>query len=278
MLTDLKLQDYFNDSNQGPAEESNKIANHSTDEIIGTSVPELPGKFGEPNSEFHLLFRSLITKEFDEFQENFREWIIRSPKDEEILSTSLPLALDELFHVQKEYLQLIEVFISLYRNYISQEEVTAWNQEVTAAFNKLILQYAVQHSALLQQKMDVRPESIAELIAPLLLLTERTGLLPITGKITEHESQIICEKTLQQCCDNNLEKLFTDLSGVRMTDQRDVQQLFLLFAGLKILGVKTVLTGIGPDIAKLFIQSNFDSSNIEITNTLIQALKKENLQ
>ena len=278
MLTDLKLQDYFNDSNQEPAEESNEKLDNSPDGIVGTSVQELPGKFGEPDTEFHLLFRSLITKEFDEFQENFREWIIRSPKDEEILSTSLPLALDELFRVQKEYLQLIEIFASLYHNYIAQEEVTAWKQEVTAAFNKLILQYTVQHSAVLQQKMDVRPGSVAELIAPLLLLTERTGLLPITGKITEHESQIICEKTLQKCYDAKLEKLFIDLSGARMTDQRDAQLLFLLFDGLKMLGVKTALTGIGPDIAKLFILSNFDSSNIEISNTLVQALKKENLQ
>ncbi|QHJ72226.1 STAS domain-containing protein [Planococcus halotolerans] len=274
MLKDIKLQDYFIENNQETAEENNE----KSDEIVVTFTSELPEKPGEYDTDFHLLFRSLITKEFDEFQENFREWIIRSPKDEEILATSLPLALDELFHVQKEYLQLIEVFVSLYRNQIAQEEVTAWNQEVTAAFNKLILQYTVQHSAVLQQRIDGRPESIAELIAPLLLLTERTGLLPITGKITEHESQIICEKTLQKCCDAKLEKLFIDLSGVRMTDQRDAQQLFLLFNGLKILGVKTVLTGIGPDIAKLFIQSNFDASNIEISNTLVQALKKENLQ
>ncbi|RLQ91384.1 STAS domain-containing protein [Planomicrobium sp. Y74] len=278
MLTDLKLQDYFNDSNQGPAGELNEKSDNSNDGIIGTSVLELPEELGEPNTEFHLLFRSMITKEFEEFQRNFLEWMIRSPKDEEILSTPLPDALAELFHVQKEYLQLIEVFASLYRSHIPPEEVTAWNLEVTTAFNKLILQYTVQHSIAAQLKMVDQQKMCAELSAPLLLLTERTGLLPITGKITEYESQIITEKTLQKCCDAKLEKLYIDLSGIHLTERRDAQHLLLLFNGLKILSVKTVLTGIRPELAKIFIQSNFDSSNIEFSNTLAHALKTENLQ
>lgn len=270
MLKDIKLQDYFIENNQETADEK-------SDEIMVTFSSDSPQKPEEYDTDFHLLFRSLMTKEFDEFQKNFREWINRSPKDEEILSTSIPEALAELFHVQQEYLQLIEVFASLYRNQIAPEEVTAWNLEVTTAFNKLILQYTIQHSTAAQLKMDARQDVYAELSAPLLLLTERSGLLAITGKITEYETQLITEKTLQKCCDAKMEKLFIDLSGIQLTDRRDAHHLLFLFNGLKIFGVKTVITGIRPELAKIFIQSNFDSSNIEFFNTLAHALKTEKL-
>lgn len=271
MLKDVELQDYFIENNPEATDEKNE----KPEDIVVTFSSETQQEPEEYDTDFHLLFRSLITKEFNEFQGNLQEWMNRSPKDEEILSTSLPEALAELLHVQKEYLQLIEVFASLYRNHIAAEEVTAWNLEVATEFNKLILQYTVQHSSATQLKMNARQEMYAELSAPLLLLTERAGLLVITGKITEHESQIITEKTLQKCCDAQLEKLFIDLSGIQLSDRIDAQHLLFLFNGLKILGVKTVLTGISPELAKIFIQSNFDSSNIEFFSTLAHALKME---
>lgn len=278
MLSERKLEDYFNQSNQQHIELNNEALDSDLDGGGATAALPLPEKSDGYDPDVPRLFRSLITKEFEDFQDNFREWINRSPMDKDASITSLPEALAEIFYVQKEYLQLIDLFASLHRTHIDPEQLTDWKQEVTTAFNQLILQFTVRHSKAEQRNRDARQHSIAELNAPLILLTERTGVISLTGKVTGHEARIVHEKTLKKCFDAHLEYLFIDLSGVRMTDPEGAQQLFRLFNGLKILGVKTILTGISPGIAKVFIQQNFNSNNIEISSTLIQALKMHNLK
>lgn len=279
MLIDIKLEDYFSESNQQPTEAGKEKNHNNLSGIAGSTaameLPEPPAGYG---TEVHFLLRSLMTQEFKNFQEEFREGMSRSLKDESLSPPTLTEAMGDIFKVQKEYLQLIDLFASLHQAHITPEQLTNWKQEVTTAFKQLILQFTVQHSKVAQRKIFTQQDSLAELCAPLILLSEQTGVLSLSGIINENEAKILHEKIMRKCCDANLENLFIDLSGVRMTDQRGVQQLIQLFDGLKILGVKTVLTGISPDTAKIFIQQNFNSHNIEISSTLIQALKIHNLK
>ena len=278
MLVDINLEDYLREGHENHTNERDEKMLKNPVELQESFNPEFPEISERHDQEFHLQFRSIVTEEFDKFQENFREWMIRTPKEEDLLSTPLPEAIGDLFNVQKEYLQLIEVFASLYRKHISPEQLATWNQEVTTAFSELILEFTEEYAKAVQQRTTGLEELFAEKSPPLILLKHCTGLLPVTGEVTGHRAVIRYEDTLKLCADAKLEKLFIDLSAVSTFDARGAQQFFLLIGSLKILGIKITLAGISPTVAKLFVQMYFDVRNFEIYPTLIQAMKSEKLK
>ena len=110
--------------------------------------------------------------------------------------------------------------------------------------------------------------------APVILLAKKTGMLPLIGEITPHRAEIMFEKALAQSSKHNLEKLFIDLSGVPLIDTMVAQQVFQLIKGLEIIGVQVALSGISPVIAQTAVQLGIKFIDIEVYNTLAQALKQ----
>lgn len=267
MLLKIDLQDYLEDAEEEHTEERDEQMDNSRHGSQGTFVPEPPDS---DKNDFQQHFRSILTDEFDSFQESFREWMSRTPKDKEFLSTSLPEALKDLFTVQNEYLQLIEVFASLYPGHLTTEQLAKWHQEVIGAFNALLLELTAEHAKAAGQSMAARQETGP----PLILLSGNAGLLPFIGNI---RTETPCDETLIQCSDAKLEKLYIDLSGVTGLDARSAQQLFLLIDGLLLLGIEIVIAGINPAAAKIFVQLHFDFRKIKAFPTLALAMKPKNL-
>jgi rsbT co-antagonist protein RsbR len=69
-----------------------------------------------------------------------------------------------------------------------------------------------------------------------------------------------------------------DLSGVPVIDTMVAQQIFHLIKGLKIIGVKTALSGISPVIAQTAVHLGIKFIDIEVYNTLAQALKQNDIE
>ncbi|MDF4189845.1 RsbT co-antagonist RsbRB, partial [Ligilactobacillus salivarius] len=74
------------------------------------------------------------------------------------------------------------------------------------------------------------------------------------------------------CAKRRVEHLLIDLSGVVVVDTMVAHQIFKLIEALNLIGVRSTLSGIRPEIAQTAVQLGIDFSNITIKTNLAQAL------
>ncbi|MGM0896971.1 MAG: STAS domain-containing protein [Bacillota bacterium] len=278
MFKNVELQDFLLEKSKGFTEQWYATLDKSSGGVYGETEPQAIKKLKQQNYEFHELFCSAFGKTDVECLDIFRDWVIRVANDEAHLSTPFDSVIKEFFRTQKQYLQLIEDFAVQQEEPVSHAQLNKWNQAIVDTMNGIILEFIKQNTKAAERRLDAQQEMIVEMSAPVIRLTKESGLLPLVGEINTYRAKIVFEKVLQQCHENSLERLFIDLSGVPIIDTMVAHQIFQLIEGLNIIGVRTALAGISPEIAQTAIQLGVNFGEIDVYNKLDQALRYHKLE
>jgi rsbT co-antagonist protein RsbR len=123
-----------------------------------------------------------------------------------------------------------------------------------------------------EEKLIAQQEMINELSSPVIALNNHMGLLPLIGVIDTARAKLIVETTLEQCTEKDISHLLIDLSGVLIIDTMVAQQIFSLIETLGLIGVKSTLSGIRPEIALTATQLGLSFDQVSIKSNLAQAL------
>ncbi|WP_394558037.1 STAS domain-containing protein [Priestia aryabhattai] len=122
--------------------------------------------------------------------------------------------------------------------------------------------------------VEVAYRALEELSVPVIPITEDIGIMSIIGEIDTRRSALIMETALDKSSSLKFKVLFLDISGVEIIDTMVADNLFNVIYALKLLGVKTVITGIRPEIAQTTVKLGIDFKTIDTKSTLAQALKE----
>lgn len=278
MLKDQALHNYLCDKAETLTEEWYQSLDKNRTGVYGSTNPEVIQRVKKQNTAFHLQFCKLFEENNTTYIEDFQDWIKIIANDDAHQNTPLEEIIEEFFRTQKQYLKLIEEYVLQHAGVISVRQIMSWSQGVVDAINQIILRFTNQHSQAAENRLKAQQEMIIEMSAPVISLSKDVGFLPLIGEINTHRAQVIFEKALAQSSDRHLHKLFIDLSGVPIIDTMVAHQIFQLISGLKLIGVQTALSGISPEIAQTAIQLGLKFNDIEIHNTLAQAMELEKLQ
>ncbi|MCA0149456.1 MULTISPECIES: STAS domain-containing protein [Rossellomorea] len=229
----------------------------------------------EQNHAFHERFCNLFKDVDQDTLCNFEQWIEEIAKDEEHLQTPTHFILREFFRTQDQYLDILKEFIRMYGNEYSLDELESLRNIIIKTFSLVISKFAEENYEYSQRRLNAQQEMIRELSSPVILLNKKTGVLPLIGDIDTGRARYILENTLAECVDKNVEHLFIDLSGVIMVDTMVAHQLFQIIESLNLIGVKSTISGIRPEIAQTAIQLGISFENISVTSTLERALNEQ---
>lgn len=229
----------------------------------------------EQNHAFHERFCNLFKDVDQDTLCNFEQWIEEIAKDEEHLQTPTHFILREFFRTQDQYLDILKEFIRLHGNDYSLDELESLRNIIIKTFSLVISKFAEENYEYSQRRLNAQQEMIRELSSPVILLNKKTGVLPLIGDIDTGRARYILENTLAECVDKNVEHLFIDLSGVIMVDTMVAHQLFQIIESLNLIGVKSTISGIRPEIAQTAIQLGISFENISVTSTLERALNEQ---
>ncbi|WP_251047359.1 STAS domain-containing protein [Planococcus sp. ISL-110] len=219
----------------------------------------------------------MFQKDNHEFTAGFRDWIETIAKDEAHLDTPIVDVIEEFFRAQQQYLDEIGAYVLSRKEQISHEKLVEWTKAVVQIISKVIVEFPDKNSKAAEKRMNSQQQMIVEMSAPVILLAEKIGMLPLIGEITPHRAEIMFEKALAQSSKHDLKKLFIDLSGVPLIDTMVAQQVFQLIKGLEIIGVHVALSGISPVIAQTAVQLGIKFVDIEVYSTIAQALKQNRI-
>ncbi|WP_050183843.1 STAS domain-containing protein [Domibacillus robiginosus] len=223
-------------------------------------------------NKLHRYFFQIFSEEKTTSAKIFKEWVVELASDPGYLATPIHEVLKELYRTRDEYMKLVREFASLHRGEYSQEDIDQWNYMIIDTMDKVTTLFTEEHNRILAKNYQAHREMIYELSAPVIMINEKTGLLPLIGEIDHSRAKFIIEKTLKQCAQKNIDCLFIDLSGVVAIDGEVAQRLFQLHEALGLIGVKTTLSGVRPEVAQTAVQLGLSFNKIPVTSTLSRAL------
>ncbi|MEQ2467897.1 MULTISPECIES: STAS domain-containing protein [Bacillaceae] len=265
---------YFIDNTDRLTEEwYNNLTKNDPKGVYATSDPHVIEIMKKQNNDFHYRLAGIFIKEKQLFLEDIEEWIFEIATDQAHLDTPIHFIIREFIRTREQYFQLIEEYAT--EHDVSHKRVIGWNHSVMKVLDKIILKYTEEHHHYSNRQLEAQQEMINELSSPVISLSKTRALLPLVGDIDTARAAAILENTIKQCAEKKVSQLFIDLSGVIIIDTMVAHQIFQLINGLSLIGVKTTLSGIRPEIATTAIQLGLSFEDISIASTLSKAIEQD---
>ncbi|WP_121614170.1 STAS domain-containing protein [Mesobacillus foraminis] len=140
--------------------------------------------------------------------------------------------------------------------------------------DKAIYYFSLTYVNYYQQSLNNAKNAFLELSVPVIPLIKGVGVLPIIGNIDTERAKLLMEKTLSQATELKLNHLIVDLSGVLIVDTMVADQLFKIVGALTLIGVKTILTGIRPEVAQTVVSLGIRLEELIVKSNLHQAFEE----
>ncbi|MED1204534.1 STAS domain-containing protein [Heyndrickxia acidicola] len=241
--------------------------------VYASTDPDVINATKQQNYAFHKHISEIFIIDEEEFIARLETWILEVTQDEQHLKTPIHFILREFFRTQEQYLDLMDDFANLHTTY-TQQEIDSWKRRIITTMDKVMIWFVEENHHFSMKRLQSQQEMIKELSSPIIVIGKKTALLPLIGDIDTSRAKYIIETSLYQCANKSISLLYIDLSGVVMIDTMVAHQLFQLIEALNLIGVKSILSGIRPEIAQTAIQLGLDFSKLTIKSSL-QLVKDE---
>ncbi|WOV83592.1 STAS domain-containing protein [Sporosarcina jeotgali] len=227
----------------------------------------------EQNNLTNLTIASSLLGPSGNFDEQKKEWAEVIAKSRIASNTPISEVVDAISRVRKVFWRQIERFVGQQTEAVPVTVVLQWGETVHLAFDELLTAFSAMYFTLMTTRLSAQQSLIDELSSPIIKINENIGILPLVGDIDTERAKAILEVVPAKCIKTDIIKLFIDLSGVSIIDTMVANQIYEVIQVLDLLGVKSTITGIRPEIAQTSIQLGLDFSTIETHSSLQQALK-----
>lgn len=137
--------------------------------------------------------------------------------------------------------------------------------------------YTEAYTVSYRRKLNCARKEFLELSSPVVPVSDQIAILPLVGSIEMDRARYILEKTLLAANQLKITVLIVDLSGVVRVDSIVAEQIIKIIQSLKLVGIRSVLTGIRPEIAAMLIGIGVDLKDIEIGGSLKRVLHQMNV-
>lgn len=122
-----------------------------------------------------------------------------------------------------------------------------------------------------EKKQEDMAKEINELSATIVPIMSDVAVLPIVGKISQEKARVILELIPEKVRAQNLSYVIIDFSGVYELDDIVIDYLFKIKHVLSLLGVKSIITGLRPELAIEATKLNIDLTDIPTLATVKDA-------
>lgn len=144
------------------------------------------------------------------------------------------------------------------------------NEQIDQFLNSFFLSYSKSKDQMLHKQREM----VEHLSVPIIPVSETVSVLPLIGAIDSFRIRIIEEKVLNEIANTRFQNLVMDLSGVAMMDKDVIHYFKKILTGVSMMGCKTILTGLRPDLVRKMVHDGilFDKDT-ETRGTLKETLK-----
>ncbi|MFS0576981.1 STAS domain-containing protein [Sporosarcina sp. 179-K 3D1 HS] len=231
----------------------------------------------EQNRLTNITIASSLLQDQDEFENNKKNWAIIVAESRVNSNTPIHEVLEALSHVRYTFWVFVQRFATIQGTDVTQEDIIRWGNVIHIAFDELNVQFAEMYHAIINNRFMAQQNLIEELGTPVIKIDSSVGIVPLIGDIDTRRAQGFLDYLPNKCVMAGVRHLFIDLSGVSIIDTMVAHQIYQITQILKLLGIRSTITGIRPEIAQTAIQLGLDFSQVDTFSSLQLALSKRYL-
>jgi rsbT co-antagonist protein RsbR len=235
------------------------------DEIIEQSV--------QTNKQFLEFLGKTLNLSKEEVAEKFLEW----HKGIQANQPKYEFSYDEIASILRPYaetrLQLIEMLtkVSIGEG-LTTEEVVQVNNRLSYLLDLSITETMIDRERQANEVNKKNQKIITDLSSPVVPLEEGMAILPLIGEFDFDRSDHIMTHVIPKISELRIKTLIIDFSGIATIDAEVASRIFNVNKVLRLIGIKTMLTGIRPDLAINVINAGIDFSKLNTYGTVQQAI------
>jgi DNA-binding response OmpR family regulator/anti-anti-sigma regulatory factor len=129
-------------------------------------------------------------------------------------------------------------------------------------------QAEVERAALQEQIISAQAMRLTELSTPIIPISDRILVMPLIGFMDEERAGRVLGAALERAAESQAEVMILDITGVPEADEHVAAAILKTARALRLLGARTVLTGIRPDVAQALVSLEVDFTEIVTQSTL----------
>ncbi|MCT9852737.1 STAS domain-containing protein [Priestia megaterium] len=212
-------------------------------------------------------------------QKTIFDQIVKWAKESGEFASNLGISLSEALEDTTYYRKFIwEVLKEEIRNHnIPTDTIFDLITIIDPLLDKAVYVFSLTYVNIHQETLKKAKSAFLELSVPVVPITKGIAILPLIGEVDTERATLLLEETLAKANKLQLSHLLFDLSGVMIVDTMVAQQIFNIIDALSLLGVKTMLIGIRPEVAQTMIHLGINFNEITVKANLEQALLGLNL-
>jgi DNA-binding response OmpR family regulator/anti-anti-sigma regulatory factor len=123
-------------------------------------------------------------------------------------------------------------------------------------------------AAMAEQIIALQAKQLHELSTPIIPITDWLVVMPLIGVMDDARAAQALETALRGASERRAEIVIIDITGVPTIDAAVASALLRAARALRLIGARTVLTGIRPEVARTLANINMDPSGIVTRGTL----------
>jgi PAS domain S-box-containing protein len=127
--------------------------------------------------------------------------------------------------------------------------------------------------AKLEELVEAQQRTIKELSTPVIPVWSRVIMAPLLGSFDSVRMHDLSERLLEEVAYKKPRAVLLDLSGLAFVDTQVVSEILRLVTSVRLLGARTILSGIGPTVAQSLVRLGANLDGIATYATLEQALR-----
>jgi rsbT co-antagonist protein RsbR len=158
-----------------------------------------------------------------------------------------------------------------------QEDADHLNRILDAyepAANRIAVTVGVSFVEERERVIHEQQESIRELSTPVLQVRERLLILPIIGVLDSARARQLNEQLLAAIRDRRAAVVVIDITGVATIDRTVANHLVQTVEASRLMGARTILTGLSPEIAETLVDLGVDLSMMRTVGDLQGGLEE----
>jgi rsbT co-antagonist protein RsbR len=164
---------------------------------------------------------------------------------------------------------------SLFARY--QEDLGLLNRILDSyepAANRIAVTVGVSFVEERERVIHEQQEAIRELSTPVLQVRDRLLILPIIGVLDTARARQLTEQLLAAIRDQRATVVVIDITGVATVDETVANHLVQTVEASRLMGARTILTGLSPDIAQTLVDLGVDLSMMKTVGDLQGGLEE----
>ncbi|MEH7012349.1 ATP-binding protein [Neobacillus niacini] len=155
----------------------------------------------------------------------------------------------------------------------SSEFYFTLEKNINRQFDQFLNSFFIQYTKYKDELLDTQRKLLVNLSVPIIPISQDISIIPLIGSIDSFRANTIEDKLITEIGNSHFQTLILDLSGAVVMEVEVIEHLIRIINGISMMGCKTVITGLRPEIVKLVINSGISFEHVaEFKGTLQFAL------